>query len=335
MQQIKIWPYFGPVLFTLVFILSQYLGWILLPIIVLVCISVLSTRLGTFSGEKLLIYYKYFHEDSGFQFAKIGMAFFFIVYNLWILIYLSFNILNVYNLVFFVFVNLIINSGFLLSLAHDLMHATTKLGRTTSRILLGLNGYFYLEMDHLMIHHHSVGTDEDPASAKLGQSIYAYLPYSITRRLQYIFSRKIKSRALKLNMMGIGLISMIYLLLSSWASPQALIVTLIQFIGSILIYETVTYIQHYGLRKTVMKSGALQKTNNNHAWNSYNIVNNFMYFFMPVHSHHHTGLGPAVHPLDLDGPAMPLSFPVMLVLPYIPNLWFDKMDPLVRQNSTP
>lgn len=330
-ESVKVWAYFSPILFTLIFVVFQYTEWWSVPLFLILVIALLSNRLGNFTDPNILNYYNYFHENPSFQKVKTGMGIAFIIYNIWILVFLFYNTLSGAQWVGFMFVNIIINSGLVLSLAHDLMHSKRASGRATSRILLGLNGFFYLEVDHLMIHHHSVGTTYDPASATMGQSIYRYLPFSIKKRLSMVFFDDKIPPKLKSNMTGIIVISLIYLLLSALIGLQSFVVTIIQFIAVILIYETVTYIQHYGLRKRELSMGVYEKTTNKHSWNSFNIVNNFMYFFMPVHSFHHTGSGQAETADDLTGPIMPYPFPTMLLLPYLPTLWFKKIDPLVTQ----
>ena len=60
--------------------------------------------------------------------------------------------------------------------AHELGHSTRRYEHGLSLVVFGLNGYGHFRLQHVVGHHPSVGTPEDPASAARGETIYAFLP---------------------------------------------------------------------------------------------------------------------------------------------------------------
>lgn len=68
--------------------------------------------------------------------------------------------------------------------AHELIHRKHRIWNTAGRFLLFtvFNPYFYIH--HLRIHHKYVGTDQDPVTAKFGESYYHFAIRSIGVQLK-------------------------------------------------------------------------------------------------------------------------------------------------------
>jgi len=65
-------------------------------------------------------------------------------------------------------------SGFSINTAHELGHKNTKRARLLSRVILSVTGYGHFCIEHNLGHHRDVSTPEDPASARMGESIYRF-----------------------------------------------------------------------------------------------------------------------------------------------------------------
>ena len=72
-----------------------------------------------------------------------------------------------------------ITGGFGITIAHELIHRTTKWERGLGVWALALVNYAVFRIEHVHGHHRKVATPEDPASAKKGENIYLFIPKAI------------------------------------------------------------------------------------------------------------------------------------------------------------
>src|SRR5690606_2972439 len=98
-----------------------------------------------------------------------------------------------------------------------------------------------------------------------------------------------------------------------------------QFVCVPVIYETITYIQHYGLRRKQSEGGKYERIQIRHSWNCYYRLSAYLHFMMPVHSIHHLKDDRNIEHLEDPGPSFPFPFSRMVLLAYIPRLWFKHM----------
>src|ERR1700735_3404690 len=68
--------------------------------------------------------------------------------------------------------------GVSISAAHELGHRRAKLERRLSKLALAQTCYGHFFVEHNRGHHVRVATAEDPASARLGERLYAVVPRS-------------------------------------------------------------------------------------------------------------------------------------------------------------
>ncbi len=67
-----------------------------------------------------------------------------------------------------------ITSGLGINTGHELGHKKSKLERTLAKIVLAVPFYGHFWIEHNRGHHRDVSTPEDPASARMGESIYRF-----------------------------------------------------------------------------------------------------------------------------------------------------------------
>src|SRR6185312_3862037 len=67
-------------------------------------------------------------------------------------------------------------SGIAINTALELGHKRASLERWLSKVALAQSGYGHFFIEHNRGHHVRVATPEDPASARLGESFWAFLP---------------------------------------------------------------------------------------------------------------------------------------------------------------
>src|SRR6201999_1946659 len=74
--------------------------------------------------------------------------------------------------------------GIAINTAHELGHKRANLARWLSRVALAQSGYGHFFIEHNRGHHVRVATPEAPASSRLGESFYAFLPRTVLGSLR-------------------------------------------------------------------------------------------------------------------------------------------------------
>lgn len=320
-----LWPYLLPILTTLVFIATvslrlYWIGPLLIP-----SLTLFQKVVGKFTPSEVVAEFIYFEKSKTAHQFFILNGIFFVLFQIWIAIFLFHIPLNAWQTLFFLYSVVILNANFTSSLIHELMHLKERAGVWLSNMLLLLCGFFYLRADHLYIHHPHVGTEGDPASASLGVSFWRYLFKSVWGRTKILFgnnqSHPITSKHKLATMIGLGL-ELLLLVVSFYINIQIFIWLLTQFIFVPFIYEIITYIQHYGLRRST--SQHIEKMGPQHSWNCFYKLTAYMHFMMPVHSLHHAYASEAKE--ENIGPSFPKPFQAMVLLALWPRRWRKEMD---------
>ncbi len=333
MPSLKMLPYGLPMLLTTIFLVLSGTPYYWVFGALMFVLGLVNRYSDTFNPTELAHEYSRFHLCPRMAIFKVWNGVFFVLFNVWTCWFCLHHDFNIFSYAVFIYSIIVINSSFCLSLAHDLMHSSRAINRLLANILMLQNGFFYLEYDHHYIHHRHVCTVSDPASAALGEPLYPYLWRSISSRANIIFSRKNlqshskkqQSRQQWAKFKGLLCLSLLFAAFF-WNVLLGLMI-FCQFVFVILLYETTTYIQHYGLNRQLV-NGHPEKTGLQHSWNSFDRLYNYLYFFLPVHSPHHANMGPEQWASSV-GPVMPYPFPRMVMLAFMPKRWFAVMNPLV------
>jgi alkane 1-monooxygenase len=228
-----------------------------------------------------------------------------------------------------------------INVAHELGHRSTKHEQLMSKILLLSSMYMHFFIEHNKGHHKNVATLEDPATSRLGESVYRF--YARTIWGSWISAWQIESKRLKkINKPILSFYNemMIY----QWIQGAFLIIIGIFFgmkplvcfiVGSfigIILLETVNYIEHYGLLRD-KKGDFYSQTQPRHSWNSNHPLGRLLLFELSRHSDHHYMSNRKYQILRHhdESPQMPTGYPGMMLLSLIPPLWFNIMDKKVMQ----
>jgi len=324
-------PYTLPLIITTVFVLTADTAYLWTAVLIIFLVAALRKRIGKWRPEDVYKEYCYFHFSKEIAILKTFSGFYFVMFNAWILYFLSHKELASWQLIIFIYSAIIINSNFAISLAHDLMHSQLWSDRLFSRILLLQNGFFYLENDHLYTHHRYVATSHDPASALKGESLYKYLIRSVSARFRICFfpgshfpSDK-QNRLILLNYTYLVL-CILYLIYAFYLGWQTILYLMSDFLMVTLIYESVTYIQHYGLKRNTTEDNRYEPVRLHHSWNCYYRTSAYMHYMMPVHSIHHLKDDKNLRFQGDYGLEMPLPFASMIIAAWQPGKWSKLMD---------
>lgn len=229
-----------------------------------------------------------------------------------------------------------------INVAHELGHRTTKYEQLMSKILLMSAMYMHFFIEHNRGHHKNVATDEDPASARSGENIYAFWFRSVTQ--SYLSAWKLEAQLLKRKnkpvistdnqMIWFQIVQAIYLLtigaIFGWGMIlNALAIALI----GVLLLETVNYIEHYGLRRKKLASGRYENVQPIHSWNSNHELGRIFLYELTRHSDHHFKATRKYQVLRHfeESPQLPLGYPASMLLSLVPPLWFAYMNKKVAR----
>lgn len=229
-------------------------------------------------------------------------------------------------------------SGIAINTAHELGHKRADLERWLSKIALAQSGYGHFFIEHNRGHHVRVATPEDPASARLGESFWAFLPRTVIGSLKSAWELEAK----RLRRLGSSPFAIKNDILNAWLmtavlfaglaiafGPVVLPYLLIQMVIGFTLLEVVNYLEHYGLLRQKREDGRYEITRPEHSWNSNNVASNVLLYHLQRHSDHHanpTRRYQALRSVD-EAPQLPTGYAGMIVLAMIPPLWRRVMDP--------
>jgi alkane 1-monooxygenase len=226
-----------------------------------------------------------------------------------------------------------------INVAHECMHKQDFWSRSAAYLELGKCLYTHFAIEHVRGHHIQVATPLDPATAKFGQSLYAFLPQSVVGGWKHAWllekerlNRQRRSEWSMDNVFIKGKIleAAIVLGILCRYGLFGLFVFVIQSVVGVGLLEAVNYIEHYGLVRR--KEGEdYESVAPQHSWNAPFVVTNWLFFKLQRHSDHHAQGSKPYQLLQSwkEVPTLPGSYPLCVVVATIPPLWFSLMHPLL------
>jgi alkane 1-monooxygenase len=228
-------------------------------------------------------------------------------------------------------------NGVGIATAHELGHKKETLDRWLAKIALApsLYGHFYVE--HNRGHHRRVATPEDPASSRMGESFWAFLPRTVLGSLRsaWALERERLSKSGKSvwstgndNLQAWALSVVLYGALAILLGWPVLGFMVLQGVYGASMLEVVNYVEHYGLLRSKDASSRYVRCEPEHSWNSNHIVGNIVLYHLQRHSDHHAHPARRYQALrHFDAaPQLPAGYATMITAAYFPALWFALMD---------
>ncbi|MDC8770711.1 alkane 1-monooxygenase [Roseateles albus] len=227
--------------------------------------------------------------------------------------------------------------GFCINLGHELGHKQTKLERWLAKLVLSTTAYGHFYIEHNRGHHRDVATPLDPASSRMGESIYSFVLREMPgafKRAWTLESERLRKANLPVwslhnEILQPALITLaLWGALTVWLGPQVLPFILATAFWANFQLSSANYIEHYGLLRQKLANGRYEPCQPHHSWNSNHIFSNWAVFHLQRHSDHHA------HPLRRyqslrhfeNLPQLPSGYFGMFSIAYIPPLWFRVMD---------
>jgi len=217
--------------------------------------------------------------------------------------------------------------------AHELIHRRRKAWQWLGRLLLVSVVYEHFYTEHVRGHHVRVGTAEDPATARFGESFTAFYLRTVpaqfrsawrleTARLgdvdmKWYDPRLLRSRVLhgvlaELVLIGLvatsfGATAAVALVLQAWWASRAL--------------EVVNYFEHWGLRRVTPR--VLPK----HSWDTYSAFTYYALTGLSRHADHHAFASRPYQQLRVwdESPRLPRGYLAMFPLVLVRNRTFQRL----------
>ncbi len=221
-----------------------------------------------------------------------------------------------------------------ITFAHELGHSKNRVDRALAWLLMSTVNYSHFMVEHYRGHHPRAATEDDPASARRGESLWRFLPRTLTGsflsawRLEAQQWRQLKRSAWRSSLVWASVAQVTWLVaIAAWLGPLALCFWLVQSVYAVFQLESINYIEHYGLRRG-MHQGKRDAFGLHHAWNADHWLTNCFTANLQRHSDHHMHAWKPYPTLEaLPGPQLPTGYTGCLFLVLMPKRWFAVMHP--------
>ncbi len=247
-----------------------------------------------------------------------------------------------------------VNSGYsAIVVAHELIHRRERHLQLLGRLLLVTVCYEHFFTEHIRGHHARVGTPEDPATARYGETFHAFWRRTVpgqlksawrleAKRLGDVDMRWYDLRMLKSRVVhGFLAETAVAITLGVVFGPAALAIFLLQALGAIRLLEAVNYFEHWGLSRSGRKVTPLDSWDAESWFTMYSLVG------LSRHADHHAH---ATRPFEQlrhfeQSPKLPRGYFGMVVMVLFQNRKFIRLmsarlrqrqlGPFAEQAATP
>jgi alkane 1-monooxygenase len=228
-------------------------------------------------------------------------------------------------------------SGLAINTGHELGHKNSRIEKLLAKLVLAVPAYGHFTIDHNLGHHRNVSTPGDPASARMGESIYKFAIREIPGALKEAWTierdrlqRRERSFWHPNNqiLQSYYLTALLNIALIVWLGWVMVPFLLLHHASAYWQLTSANYIEHYGLLREQDENGKYERCEPRHSWNSNHVFSNLVLFHLERHSDHHANplrRYQALRHFD-DAPQLPNGYFGVYLLAYVPVLWFRVMD---------
>ncbi len=228
-----------------------------------------------------------------------------------------------------------------LTMSHELGHKVNDKAQVlVAQICSACSGYAHFNIEHNKGHHKDVATPEDPASSRMGETLYQFalreLPGAARRGWNLETSRLKRQKrsafsihnellqTLAITVLAYGAMTYMF----GWMALPFLLITAAYGWFQLTLAN---YLEHYGLLRQTLENGRFERCQPHHSWNNNFKASNLFTLHLQRHSDHHAH---PTRPYQLlrdyqEAPTLPQGYPGMMALAMIPPAWRLIMDPKV------
>ncbi|MCA9599245.1 MAG: alkane 1-monooxygenase [Myxococcales bacterium] len=227
-----------------------------------------------------------------------------------------------------------VNSGYsAIVVAHELIHRRERHLQVLGRLLLVTVCYEHFFTEHVRGHHVRVGTLDDPATARFGETFHQFWRRTVPAQFRSALALEKKrlgdadmrlwDRRMLKNRVVHGLVAELTLAAALLAvfGPAAMVVFLLQALGAIRLLEAVNYFEHWGLSRAGRKVTPLDSWDAESWFTLYSLVG------LSRHADHHAH---ATRPYEKlrhfeESPKLPRGYFGMVVMVLFRNRRFIEL----------
>jgi alkane 1-monooxygenase len=207
-------------------------------------------------------------------------------------------------------------SGFSIITAHELIHRRSRWEQNLGRLLLVTVLYEHFYTEHLRGHHRLVGTEEDPATARFGETYSQFFRRTVPAQFQSAWKlearrlgdpnmrlrdpRMLRNRILHGIALGLGLA----LAIGYGFGLAAFVAFLLQAFLAVRLLEVVNYFEHWGLQR---KSSRIRPQD---SWDTHSRFTYYGLTGLSRHADHHAFPARPYQQLRVweDAPVLPTGY---------------------------
>jgi|SRR5579862_3927620 len=217
--------------------------------------------------------------------------------------------------------------------AHELIHRRQPHLQLMGRILMGTVLYEHFSTEHVRGHHVRVGTPEDPATARFGETFWAFFLRTVPGQFRSAWrleTKRLGDENMSLTDPRLLHSRVFHGLLVEWSFAFAILllagaasfaVFILQAVMAIAALEGVNYFEHWGLMRSGRKVQAADSWDSEARFTYYSLVG------LTRHADHHAHASRPYQSLRLfdDSPKLPRGYHGMLRLVYFQNRRFREL----------
>src|ERR1051325_8971109 len=154
------------------------------------------------------------------------------------------------------------NSGYsAIVVAHELIHRKERHLQFLGRVLMGTVLYEHFYTEHIRGHHSRVGTEEDPATARFGETFRAFWRRTVRDQFRSAWrleAKRLGDENMKWHDRRMLKSRVLHGLVAEWAAafvllvclgPAAFVAYVLQALSAVRALEAVNYFEHWGLKR--------------------------------------------------------------------------------------
>ncbi|TAF69244.1 MAG: alkane 1-monooxygenase, partial [Curvibacter sp.] len=177
--------------------------------------------------------------------------------------------------------------GFCINLGHEIGHKRAPLERWMAKLILAPTFYGHFTIEHNRGHHRDVATPQDPASSRMGESIWRFVwrempgawrrAWALERERTRLDGQAFWSWHNEI-LQPAAITAALWAALCVWLGPQVLVFLVLASLWSNFQLTSANYIEHYGLLRQQDANGRFETCKPQHSWNSNHVFSNWATF---------------------------------------------------------
>jgi alkane 1-monooxygenase len=345
MNSIKVFKYLSPLLvYVFAYVAFTYTGWVCFLPVIYGFVTIPLVELFLKPSEKNMsgVEEEMAKSNKTYDYILYLIVFLQVPFLMYFLYHMKVDALTLPDRIGRIASMGLLCGTFGINVGHELGHRIKPFEQWLAKLSLMTSLYMHFFIEHNKGHHKNVATLQDPSSSRYGEMLYLFWWRTVVFSYigaWHIANAEVKKRAgnlfswrnemVQAHLIQTFFVTIIFFLFGGEVMGYFLLAALM----GILLLETVNYIEHYGLSRQLIAGGKYERTMPQHSWNSNHAIGRLMLFELSRHSDHHYLASRKYQILrhHENAPQMPTGYPGMMLLSFVPPLWFWVMNDRVKK----